>query len=588
MDISEPAGSKSDKTLRLILPIAIAVFAAILYIQDARANTVAQGDHGRDLYVAWNVVQGEIPYRDFPYRYGPLGPYAVAPFLLIFGVTLGAAFISWYVYSIVGIFRLSQLAFRITSWKVALIAMLPFAVTYRNHHHSFITAPALICLVEAVIAAVGLMRERGRRWLWVRLGLWTALLAGLKPNIGIGFALAIAAGLILVSAAGRSGENPYRPGRKNIFTGTGVFLGLLMLGFLIFIAGAPLDFVSKSFPYLKSQQVSYGSFVSMAVDSIRGFFTGEEAFTWPAFTRVWLDNTNWWALSLILGHVVVIRAARKRGWSVGNRIVLLLLIPSFVNAHEFFLNGSDYAVTFWAFPLAVPMICASLEGGVRFLPFRIPVAAGRILVGCLIAWLVFLGVWSNINHARMFRKQKGMALCGPGGEISVYDPAWAVVINSGVEFILRSTEPEEKIFCAPYDPVYCVLAHRRQAGPYLHTKLISGITEENEKEIVRLLKEGNVRCIVISNIGFHSRPHEKWNGVLGRTHVKELWCHISSNYTPLVTLGPWYKYPEWIKNHAIKIYWTNSEKDRHEELKNTAFQIYRAETKNAFGIEAED
>jgi hypothetical protein len=39
---------------------------------------IATGDHGRDLYAAAAILQGEVPYRDFWWVYGPLMPYYYA------------------------------------------------------------------------------------------------------------------------------------------------------------------------------------------------------------------------------------------------------------------------------------------------------------------------------------------------------------------------------------------------------------------------------------------------------------------------------------------------------------------------------
>src|SRR3990167_7907265 len=48
----------------------------------------AQGDHGRDLYAFKATLQGEAPYRDYFWEYGPLMPYYYSLFFKFFGVEI--------------------------------------------------------------------------------------------------------------------------------------------------------------------------------------------------------------------------------------------------------------------------------------------------------------------------------------------------------------------------------------------------------------------------------------------------------------------------------------------------------------------
>jgi hypothetical protein len=42
-------------------------------------------------------------------------------------------------------------------------------------------------------------------------------------------------------------------------------------------------------------------------------------------------------------------------------------------------------------------------------------------------------------------------------------------------------------------------------------------------------------------------------------------------------MGPWDSPPEWIKNHAIEIRWTNAEQERHKELAEELKRIFMEE-----------
>jgi len=572
------------KLPRLLVPVLVTLFAAVLYYQDVAANTIATGDHGRGLYAAWNVIRGEIPYRNFPFRYGPVGLYAVAPFLLVFGVTLKAAFLSWYVYTLIGTFRLAQLLVRITKWHIALLGILPFVLAYRNHMHSFITAPAMVCMVEAFIAAVQLMRTDAKRGPWLRLGLWCALLVGCKSNIGIAFTAGMAAGLFLLHLVTRNSSDSFIPSRKKTVTGSAAFGCVIVLYLLVFVVGAPGDFLVKSFPYSSDMRPVWGTFTgSMAVPFSRFFIMEGYRYTFAAFVALWRDSMYIWCISIVCGFALLLLAARRRRWLHEHRIALIFFLPTILAVHEFLFSGSEYAVTYWGLAGGSILFCLAVSAA--FQKLAAINATGRkqiitnIIIGALSAWFAFLVIWTNVENAYRFRVQKGKPIKAPGGQISVYDPAWADVVNSGARFILENTKPDEKILALAYDPLYCALTHRRQAGPFAQYQLLCKITPENDKTVIEALKQNRVRCIIISNIVLHAPKHAWWKGILGETHGKLLWNHIRENYSSLGRIGPWDAPAFWIKNHAIEIYWTNAETERHSYLKNKLSEIHAEEKK---------
>src|SRR5262249_52926600 len=49
---------------------------------------LSQGDHGRDLYTAQATLQGQLPYKDYFWNYGPLMPFYYALVFKILGVSV--------------------------------------------------------------------------------------------------------------------------------------------------------------------------------------------------------------------------------------------------------------------------------------------------------------------------------------------------------------------------------------------------------------------------------------------------------------------------------------------------------------------
>jgi hypothetical protein len=54
---------------------------------------LSAGDHGRDLYCFKQTLEGQTPYRDYMWIYGPLMPYYYSLFLKFFGISISSVLI---------------------------------------------------------------------------------------------------------------------------------------------------------------------------------------------------------------------------------------------------------------------------------------------------------------------------------------------------------------------------------------------------------------------------------------------------------------------------------------------------------------
>ena len=73
-----------SKTGFLIFTLLAGIF--ILAPQRDFQLFLAQGDHGRDLYCFKATLDGQLPYRDYWWVYGPLMPFYYSLFLKFFGI----------------------------------------------------------------------------------------------------------------------------------------------------------------------------------------------------------------------------------------------------------------------------------------------------------------------------------------------------------------------------------------------------------------------------------------------------------------------------------------------------------------------
>jgi len=68
--------------------------------------------------------------------------------------------------------------------------------------------------------------------------------------------------------------------------------------------------------------------------------------------------------------------------------------------------------------------------------------------------------------------------------------------------------------------------------------------------MIKDLKNENVNTIVLSN---RMVSYEQGVGMLGKTHLIDLYQYIVDNYEPVKTFGDWEAEADWIGVHAVKI-----------------------------------
>ena len=118
--------SKNKKGILLVLVILAG--AILLYPQIDYQNYLSQGDHGRDLYAFAQTYEGETPYQDYWWVYGPAMPYYYGLFFKFLGATIPSILIGKllliilagiFIYLSIVLFAEPLLAFAGTLWFFA-------------------------------------------------------------------------------------------------------------------------------------------------------------------------------------------------------------------------------------------------------------------------------------------------------------------------------------------------------------------------------------------------------------------------------------------------------------------------------------
>jgi hypothetical protein len=203
-------------------PLHVALFAGALLIA---AFTMLRGidpfDEGLTLQVARRVAEGQVPYQDFAWSYGPAQPYLLGGLFKAFGTSL----LDWRIVRVLADAGVAMVVYAIVrreaGFKLALLAWFAAAC--------FMAEPlSANPFPLALLAALGAIAVMGNAPL---AGALTAVAAAFRPDFGAYAAVAVVAGL----AIGRHWR------RIGIYLGVAVGLALLVfLPFLIAVGPADL------------------------------------------------------------------------------------------------------------------------------------------------------------------------------------------------------------------------------------------------------------------------------------------------------------------------------------------------------------
>jgi hypothetical protein len=155
-------------------------------------------DEGLTLQAARRVAEGQLPYSDFLWAYGPLHPYLLAALFKLFGTSL----LWWRIIRVLVDAGVALLVFwivrREAPFRVALIAWLTAACAMAQPTGANPFAPALLCTLGAVALAADATRRRGL----VAAGALCALAAAWRLDFGV---YACVGAAVAAAAAGLSG-----------------------------------------------------------------------------------------------------------------------------------------------------------------------------------------------------------------------------------------------------------------------------------------------------------------------------------------------------------------------------------------------
>jgi hypothetical protein len=526
-------------------------------------------DTGYDPLAGIRLADGELPYRDFTYYYGPLAPAVLGLAALVGGAGLLPATIVGLGLAAVCIgmtYLVGRLVVPVEA--AAAAAVLVGAVAFGSTNLSYVQ-PHTVSATLGIVLTLALLLCAGRyaatsapRWLaGASLAVGAACLT--RPEIAAAALLAGGAWLAVRRGAGLTQHHEVRRACAAaialpavVYTALAVVVGPSRLAFenlypletlrnggsTILRSHAPLTLSSFAELGVRAALYALGAAILVAVarsvDSRRGRILLAVAGTVVVVAalvrletvRYWLEFVyGWIPLGAAVATGVVVIAARRRTleWTPARQVELMLLVVLTVLGAKsyaaFFLFSERAQVAVYAAPFAA-LFLAVLH--TRWLGrYR-----GAAVLGVVwIAFLALVGLGLTLKDARA----ESVTVEGPGGAIAM-TPTEADLYQPVVDWLDQNTRPGRPILVAPQDTWLYVVARRLNRLPEL--SLLPGAlpSAADERAAVEQLSDAGVRVAIVDTRRFAEYGHTRFGESFDRGVSK--W--IRRDFVRAATFGP--------------------------------------------------
>ena len=509
-------------------------------------------DTGYDELAASRLVDGELPYVDFTYFYGPLAPVLLAGVYFLGGTGLGAA-VGFGLALALGIVAATYAVGRSLAgpWGGLLAAGITAPLALAPTNFSYVTphtysAPLAILLTLGFLFALGRYAGGGTsRWL-VAAGWAAGLISLTRPEFELAVVAAGAAWLMLRARRGLGGRRELLR-----FAVPAVAVPAVVYGIFAVLAGprdlvfanlyptdfldaganavlrihAPLTFASFAELGLKLVLYAAGAAALLLVarvvaesDRYRAPLVGALgaaaavvlalSVIRPEALRHGLEFAYAWIpAGAALGVVLLVRRAlrREREWDAQAQLTLAATIVLAVLAAKtygaFLLHAPRPQPAVYAVPFAAVLLA-------RLHLVELPRRRLAVLLGA--AWLAFLtlaGAGLTLKDAA----DESVTVTGAAGRIAE-TPAEASVFQAALDLIERQTLPGDAILVGPQLTALYVLADR--ANPLEQLTLVPGslAAEGAEQAAIERLERSDVRLAVLDRREFPEYGHTSFGG----------------------------------------------------------------------------
>ncbi len=501
---------------------------------------LATGDHGLVLYGAEKILEGQRPYHDFHYFYGPLMLYYYALWMKWLGIHLSSVLMGQTLLSIVTGTMLYQSLARFVRPAIGFFAAACFwlygKTFFYTYNHIGIVALSAI-LFYLCVSYIDTPRRR-----YVYGGLICAVLAGLiKLNFGIVMSLELILSVLIAQLLVH--RQAFSKDNIILYIHGIVSVPLLIMGLSwLTVRGLPFHVIRQCYQYFGNDATvdEYPSIPENIIFLVREI-SGRLQLEW--ITLVVAGGI----LILVIAQMIGQRSTSNHHHPNRNSIWCAWLITAIFlvgQCHEFILSGV-YFRSFFSEPFY--MILLGLSIG--FMAQRAPAYLRRTVVGGLIA---AAAAQLFITHLEVKHLRKPwQRLKFDRADVTIKNnPRWMYTVLNTIKFVNDHIPPDEAILFAPYDPLYYFLLDRDSPTRQLVFFEFTAIPDTQQQDIIRELNESRTQWIVLSN-RIHS--DDRGEGIFGTSHSRLIKRYLDDHFELVKTIGDWDKDYQWTDTCAVKI-----------------------------------
>jgi hypothetical protein len=528
-------------------------------------------DTGYDLLAAQRMHDGQLPYLDFPYIYGPLGIGILGAAFKVFGATVGVAVAVGIALGFSAIMLTYALARQVTTPLASAVAAgLAATTAVATGNISLITPHAMAASVAVVVSLAGLLTAArfaasGRRLWLVGSGVATGLLALTRPEFLAALALAtlLWLGLRIVTAPERG-----RAVRDALaWAAAAVVVPVVAYG-AILTQVSPRKLIDNLYP---SDQLAAGS---------NAVLKAAAPLTAHSFASLAADLLAYGVIAAAIVGVGMLAARRPRLVLIGAAGALLLLLAVLAARPEAVRSRLHYAFEWIPAGAAIALVIlarlglrsraewrardqvALLTAGFlavlaaktyaafdpqpnpdfsQFATYALPFAAvflawlhvetlprgsaaGRT-VG--LAWVAALLIACAVLVAGDGRDET-FVVHGSGGSIAA-GPQDGQAYQQALDAIVARTQPGEPVLIAPQGTALYTLSGRTDPLPEL--SLLPGTLPTEQAEADAIARMGSVRLAVTDR----RKLSEYGQGAFGESYNRRLGAWLRSDFKRVAT-----------------------------------------------------
>ena len=509
------------------------------------------GDTGYDLVAASRVAHGQLPYADFTYHSGPLGPFLLGAFAFAGGSGVLPAVVFGLLVTAAIVFATYRLARRATSPLGAFLAaaiVLPVALGPSNFSyvlpHSE-SAPLGILGLLCLLLALGRFEDTGRGRSLVAAGASIGLVALTRPEFALAAFAAGALWLLLrlrartihrrdfallagpalgipavVYSAFLGAVSPHRLLFDNLYPTAALRAG----GNHVLRISAPLT--AASFEHLAARLFLYAAGTAALLLLARGLerpgtlrrplpmiaAAGAVAIVavsaaYPERLRYGLEFAyGWIPLGAALALAIVLWRTRARAIAAADVAGLAALTVLAAKTYAaFFVESSPPQVAVYALPLAAIVL-------VR-LHLR-TLSPGRVAPLLGAGWLAFLAV-SGAGLVAKDARAESWRVRGPGGTLAAL-PADATAFNSALHWIEEGTAPGQPVLLAPQLTALYAISGRTDPVPSISLLPNALPTAAAQRAAIAQLDRMQIRLAIVDERSYPEYGHTRFGDSFDR------------------------------------------------------------------------